>query len=287
MEDTMKEYDEATLKKLQSVELEILKDFVDLCEKNDLIYFGVAGTGIGAIRHGGFIPWDDDIDVAMPREDFQKFVEIAKRDYSDKYFIMNGEENENYPLLSTRWMMRGTEFVEETLKNLDCPLGIFLDIYPLDKIPDDEKLFKRQAWEAFFYSKLLILRSIPFPVLKGIRGPKAKIIHLICGIVHIILKTLRISKKKLYRKCLDISTRYNYLENTKRLDFLCATTAYDNIHEIADIYPMKKIDFNGIPLNFPHNIEKQLTMVFGDFMQLPPVEKRKNHYPYKLKFKDN
>ena len=131
----MREYDNETLTKVQKAELGILRDFVDLCEKNNLTYFGIAGTGIGAIRHGGFIPWDDDIDVAMPRDDFEQFVDIAKRQYSNKYMIMNGTENENYPLLTTRWMIRGTEFVEEPLKNIKCPLGIFLDIYPLDKIP--------------------------------------------------------------------------------------------------------------------------------------------------------
>ena len=279
------QYDNDILKRVQKTELIILKDFVELCDKNNLIYFGIAGTAIGAIRHGGFIPWDDDIDVAMPRKDFDKFIEIAKKEYSDKYTIMNGDENENYPLLTTRWMMNGTEFVEEPLKDIDCPLGIFLDIYPLDKIPDDEKLFKSQARKSFFYSKLLILRSIPFPVL-GFGGIKKKIVYVICGCIHFILSLFNIKKRWLYKKCMDISTKYNCLEETQRLDFLCDTTAFLNIHEIKDIYPLKKIDFEGIPLNFPHNIEKNLTKAYGDFMKLPPKEKRKNHYPYKLKFKD-
>jgi lipopolysaccharide cholinephosphotransferase len=281
----MKEYDDRTLKKLQSAELEILRDFVDLCEKNHLVYFGTGGTGIGAIRHGGFIPWDDDIDVAMPREDFEKFVQIAKKEYSEKYIVMNGNENENYPLLTTRWIMKGTEFVEETFKNLDCPLGIFLDIYPFDKIPDDEKLFKKQARQAFFYSKLLILRSIPFPVLR-FKGWKAKVVHAICGIIHVMMCILHISKRKLYQKCLKVTTQYNYLEKTKRIDFLCNTTPYLNIYEIKDVYPLKQIEFEGIMMNFPNKIEKQLQREYGNFMELPPVEKRKNHYPYKLKFKE-
>ena len=66
----MKEYDEATLKKVQQMELAILKDFIQICTENNLSYFGLAGTGIGAIRHKGFIPWDDDIDVGLPRKDY-------------------------------------------------------------------------------------------------------------------------------------------------------------------------------------------------------------------------
>lgn len=280
----MKEYDNNTLKKVQKAELEILRDFVRLCEDNKITYFGIAGTGIGAIRHGGFIPWDDDIDVAMPRKDFDRFVQIAKKQYADKYLIVNGEEFPNYPLMTTRWVMKGTEFIEYPLKKIDCPLGIFLDIYPLDQIPDDEKLFSKQARKAFFFSKLLILRSIPFPVL-GFSGIKAKIVHLICGIIHLFMKCCRISKKYLYRKCLEVSTMYNHLEKTKRIDFLCDTTAYMNIHYVEDIYPLKKISFEDIPLNFPNQIEKNLTATYGDFMQLPPKDKRKNHLPYKLKFR--
>ena len=146
----MREYDNETLRKVQLTELDILKDFIKLCDDNNITYFGIAGTAIGAIRHKGFIPWDDDIDVAMPREDHDRFIKIAKEQYSEKYQVMNGYENSNYPLLTTRWMKRNTKFVEVPLKDIDCPLGIFLDIYPLDKIPDDEKLFKRQARKAFF-----------------------------------------------------------------------------------------------------------------------------------------
>lgn len=281
----MKEYDDITLKKVQEAELEILRDFVELCEKNNLVYFGIAGTAIGAIRHGGFIPWDDDIDVAMPRKDFDKFVEIAREQYGDKYLVMNGNENENYPLLTTRWMIKETKFIEHALKNIDCQLGIFLDIYPLDKIPDDEKLFKKQARKAFFYSKLLILRSIPFPVL-GFKGIKAFVVHVICLIIHLLMRLFHISKKWLYKKCLDTSTMYNGLGETRRIDFLCDTTAYLNIHYNEDIYPLKKVKFEDLYLNFPNKIEKNLKSAYGDFMKLPPIEKRKNHYPYILEFKE-
>lgn len=279
----MKEYDDATLKKVQQTELEILKDFVSLCELHNITYFGIAGTAIGAIRHKGFIPWDDDIDVAMPREDHDRFVKIAKEQYGDKYYVMNGLENENYPLLTTRWMKRGTKFVEEPLKDIDCPMGIFLDIYPLDKISDDEKVFKKQARKAFFYSKLLILRSIPFPVL-GFSGVKAKLVHGICAIIHYLMVLFRISKKWLYKKCLEVSTQNNNLEQTKRIDFLCDTTAYMNIHYTEGMYPLVEYDFEDIKLKFPGNIKENLELAYGDYMQLPPEEKRKNHYPYCLEF---
>lgn len=122
----MKEYDEATLKKVQQTEMEILRDFIKVCDENNLTWFGDAGSGIGAIRHKGFIPWDDDIDVMLPRKDFDKMMEVIKRDYSDKYSIANVETMKNYPLMTTRIMMKGTTFIEEPLKNIKCDLGIFL-----------------------------------------------------------------------------------------------------------------------------------------------------------------
>ena len=105
-----REYDQATLQRLQKLELDILKDFIYVCDKYELTWFSFAGTAIGALRHGGFIPWDDDIDVCLPREDFEKFLVAAQKEFPDKYVMMNAEIDENYPLTTTRWMLKGTKF---------------------------------------------------------------------------------------------------------------------------------------------------------------------------------
>ncbi len=279
----MREYDQDTLKKVQRAELSILKDFIDLCEKHGLVYFGIAGTGIGALRHGGFIPWDDDIDVAMPREDYNRFCTLVKEELADRYLLMNTEENENYPLMTARLMLRGTEFREEVLKDIDCPLGIFLDLYPLDKVSDDPAECKKQFRDAWFWSKMLILRSIPFPVL-GFGGAKAGAVHAACACVYGAMKVLHISKRWLYHKCLEACIRYEHYEKTERIDFLCDTTPYMNIHETDGLFPLQKLKFEDLSVNFPGNIHSNLTREYGDYMQLPPEEKRKNHYPYKLDF---
>ena len=278
-----KEYDTGTLKKIQQVELEILKDFMDICDRHGLTYFGIAGTGIGALRHQGFIPWDDDIDVAMPRDDFEKLLRLVEEEMGDKYLIINTEHYPNYPLMTTRLTMRGTKFKEEALKDIDAPMGIFLDLYPLDKVSDNQSEARKQARDAWFWSKILILRGIPFPKF-GCSGWKKKMIHAVCGLEHLVMKICHVPKMWIYKKAYEAETRYNHYENTERLDFFCDTTPYMNLYYTKEIYPLKKLPFEDTELNFPHDIHRNLKAMYGDYMQLPPEEKRKNHYPYELEF---
>lgn len=280
----MKEYDDDTLKRVQKLELSILKDFINVCEKHNLTYFALAGTGIGALRHKGFIPWDDDIDVGLPRNDYEKLLTVFQKEYSQKYTVGNAETLQNYPLMTSRIMIKGTKFVDESLKNLDCELGIFLDVYALDNVPDDDKLLKKQAWSTWFWSKILILYYIARPVLP-FRGIAKKAAHFLCMVVHGLLKLFRISPHWLYKKCKQASTKYNETE-TKRMAYMCDTNPYINLVNKETSFPLVQYDFEDIKLNFPRDIKEMLTFVYGDYMQLPPVEKRKNHYPHCLDFGD-
>ena len=105
-------YNDDELNRLKTLEMSILKDFIEICEANDIKYFGLAGTCLGAVRHGGYIPWDDDIDVGLLRADFNRLIEIVERDYSDKYYVLNSERYENYPLMTTRICIKDTKFIE-------------------------------------------------------------------------------------------------------------------------------------------------------------------------------
>ena len=277
-----KQYEPEVLSKLQAIQCMILKDFIKVCQENNLTYFGLAGTGIGVLRHGGFIPWDDDIDVGLLRKDYDKMIEIFKRDYSDKYTIVNGDEFKEYPLMTTRIMLNDTVFIEESLKNIKCPLGIFLDIYAFDNAAADEKLRRKQAFGAWFFSKLLILKHIPFPVLPFC-GLKRKLAHCVTAAAWLALNVFCISHNWLYKKCKEISCKYND-EDTKIYAFFCDTDKYSNYFEHDDLFPVRNESFEGIQMTFPKNIEKSLTYMFGDYMTLPPVEKRKNHMPHVLDF---
>ncbi len=280
---SVKEYDEATLKKVQSLELEILKDFIEVCEKNNLKYFGIGGTAIGVIRHQGFIPWDDDIDVALPRDDYEKLVSIMKRDYGDKYIVLNAEENPKFPLTTTHLILKGTKFRTYAMRNVDCEFGIFLDVFAYDKVSDNPKERKKQLWMSWFFSKLLILRCIPFPVL-GFNGFLKKIIHFICLCVWLFLNIFHISKPWLYNQYIKYATKYNDLPETELINYMGDTNPYYSIYKTSDVFPLAKREFEGLQMCFPNNMHDNLTNMFGDYMQLPPEDKRKNHFPYELDF---
>ena len=201
---------------------------------------------------------------------------------SDRYLVLNAERYPNYPLMTTRLVKKGTVFVEEVMKDVDCPFGIFLDLYVLDNVADNPVLYQIQSWTAWFWSKLMILRAIPRPTLQQ-RGIKAKLIWAVCGMVYKAIKLLHISPQWLRIRCERVCRKYNKYR-TRRMAFLPDTSPYWNVVDRARCYPLRKLEFEGRRMNFPGNIEEMLTKMYGDFMQLPPVEKRKTHTPSRLEF---
>lgn len=280
----MREYNQQVLRKLQLKELEILKDFDTLCRKHDIPYFIFYGSGIGALRHGGFIPWDDDIDVMLLREDFEKFCCVAKKECSDRYYLLSAEDDTNYPQINTHWGLKGTAFVNKEFKNVPCEFTISIDLFPLDAVSDNEKEKKKQCYTAWFWQKLMILRRIPDPVVQY-RGLKRKVFYFLCGAVHIGMKILHISPEWLYRKCKEACLRYSG-QQTERVGYFTSSVPGGYSFNKAELFPPRYLNFEGVQYPFPNQLEALLTRVYGDYMQLPPVEKRVNHFPYLLDFGD-
>lgn len=278
----MRTYDTETLKHLQLVELMILKDFVDTCEANNIRYFGFGGTAIGALRHKGFIPWDDDIDVCLPAEDFNKLLDIYDKEWSEKYSIMNTARDINYPFPTTRIMLKGTQFCEEALASLPLDLGIFLDVYCFDNVSDDEKEYQKQAFDAWFWSHMRILVDVPRPVILA-DGIKGKLLKAAVTMGRGVCKLLHLSTQKMYEREQEARNRFAHVK-TKRIAYLHDTDRFVNTYPVDEVFPVDKLDFDGIQVAFPNQNDKFLRMLYGDYMQMPPVEKRKNHYPARLDF---
>lgn len=276
----MYDYDPETLKKLQRMELDILKDFQELCKKHNLDYFAGGGTAIGAVRHQGFIPWDDDIDVNLKRDDYEKFLKYAKEEYSDKYVLINAEENSLYPLMSTRWMKKGTKFKEEAFKDVDMELGVFLDVYCFDNVPDDDKVLKKHGYKVWFLNKLMILKMVRKPVLYY-GGLKAAIVRAGCFVGHYFLRLIHLSQPFMYKKVKTQLTKYNG-EKTKRLAYLFDPTPFTSVIDYDDVYPTREVPFEDGVIRVGNKVENYLSRRFGDYMTLPPEEKRHNHPPFEF-----
>lgn len=275
-------YTDEQLKKLQSIELGILKDFIEICDKNDLDYFLVGGSAIGAVRHQGFIPWDDDIDVAMTRKDYDKFLKIAAEEYSDRYNIVNNEVNPDFPLMNTRWSLKGTQFVPEDFKDVKGDFGIFLDIFCQDNMPDDEKEFKKQGTRAWLWGKFLVLSGVKKPVLY-MKGWKKKVMRVACYIGYYVLRVLHLKPRFFYNHAKKWMLKYED-ENTKRLGYMFDPNRFTSVLNRDEIFPTREVPFEDIKVKVPNNVDKYLTRRFGDYMQLPKEEDRHIHPPYILDF---
>lgn len=133
---------------LQKREFALLRLFVDICEQLNLNYYMVCGSALGAVKYGGFIPWDDDIDVALPRKDYEIFLEKAQERLPDWCFVQNFRTDPEFHLLGTKLRDSRTTFVEACCQQLDIHHGVFIDVFPLDAYPEGEKhqkeLIKRQ-----------------------------------------------------------------------------------------------------------------------------------------------
>lgn len=278
----MKEYDSDTLRHLQQCELIILDDFLEICAANNLMYFGCAGTALGAVRHRGFIPWDDDIDIALPRKDMERLIEVVRSDYADKYEIANAAFDIDFPLATTRMMLKGTQFCEEALKDIPCDLGIFLDLYSYDPVADNEKEYKKQAWDAWWWAHVRMLLSIPKPVLP-FTGIAAKGATLLCQCASLFFRAVGITSKKAFEREEEARDRFRDCD-TKRIAYLCDTDRFSQTISWDELLPLEVLEFEGRQMCFPANFREHLTGLYGDYMKLPPEAERKNHFPARLDF---
>ena len=127
------------IRKYQLQELDILKEFQKFCEEFHLQYYLTAGTLLGAVRHQGFIPWDDDIDVAMPRRDYDKLQRLAKK-FPSGYFLQCAQTEPNFPYYFSKIRKDHTKVSEPVLETIQMHQGIYIDIFPIDVCPDNDKI---------------------------------------------------------------------------------------------------------------------------------------------------
>ncbi len=281
------DYDKNVLRKLQLTQLEILKDIDKFCKENNIEYYIAYGTTLGAIRHGGFIPWDDDIDISMKRDEYNRFIKLAKEKMQDKYDILDIENTKGYIATFAKVSKKGTKFIEASDTN-KYEQGIFVDVFPLDYSPDDVEKRKKLYKKSWFWARMCVLCEISNPILPhNMSGVKKVIAKAGCKTVHMCLRLFRFNKIKAYHRYLKNTTMHNEMKSEMKYiaDYQAMHPEKTTVLE-KDIYPLKTMQFEDYEFPVPNNVDAYLTSVYGDYMKLPPEDKRHNHVAKELVFGD-
>ncbi|MFQ9933800.1 MAG: phosphorylcholine transferase LicD [Lachnospiraceae bacterium] len=271
----IRQYDQCTLKKLQDTELSMLGDIINVCEKYNIGYFAVFGTLIGAIRHNGFIPWDDDMDIAMLREDYDKFCQIFEKEMGHKYSLMTPLTHKGFASTVIKVEKKGTKFIPNHSRKMKCEQGIFIDIFIYDKVSKNPKQYKRQIKRARFLAEAIFLAGSPYPEI-NIGGIKEKAAKFICMAVHYMFKLVPGIHVFLYKKFIKYSVMANN-ENVNKYTIYQSTAPNKCVVDIDNILPYQKVRFGELMINVPKDYDYILRERYGDYMKLPPEEERINH----------
>ena len=259
--------DKETQIKLHSVLLELLDEFVRICNENNLTYFLAYGTLLGAVRHKGFIPWDDDVDVAMPRNDFEKFLDFFDDSYLTNYYVLSYRsqcKESKYSIQFAKFLKSGTIFAEIDRPS-DSYSGIFIDIFPFDNCI---KIFYPLQAVLLKYSLNL------FSIKAGIKIRRNKIKIFLGKIVCRFFSEKFINN--LHRKLYLIFNNYK----TKYIAFFSDDYGKKReTHKKDEIFPLVKVFFEGKHYFAPKIYDKYLNTLYGNYMELPPIEKRHTHNP--------
>ena len=253
---------------LQRKELYLLKTFIDICDKLGLRYYLVCGTALGAVKYGGFIPWDDDVDVALVREDYSIFCEKAQELLPEGIFLQTYHTDPKYPCIFAKLRDSTTTYIEKSCQNISMNHGVYIDVFPLDGYPRDVKLQRKVERKKHLY-KLLI----------------SSVYDSDCSF-----------KIKLLRKCFIILGFHKRTNNilSKYEKLISAYPTHDSIllcnhgnWQGKLEYTSKEqygegtvVTFESVPVRVPSQYDAYLTQKYGDWKSDPPIEEQIGHHYY-------
>lgn len=262
---------DSTTKKLHSCQLVLAAELKRICEKHNIKYFMIAGTLLGAVRHKGFIPWDDDMDFAIMRKDYSKFLNLCKTELGEKFTIQEIFSDSDYALPVAKLLLNGTKFIERNAAKNKSQKGIFIDIFPYDSIPDSEAQRKKHNKNTYFLKRLFLAKQ-GYTIAE--KGQTLKII------IYFLLKILSaFASKKRIRNRLDAELRRYENENTKKVAALGGAYGYTKESvERKWFDETVELPFEDITLAAPKDYVEYLTYFYGDYMTPPPKDKRYNRH---------
>lgn len=268
MEKIDKKYLE-DLRKLQLLELKIAKEIKRVCEKNNISYFLVGGTLLGAVRHQGFIPWDDDMDIGMLRSDYKKFIEVCSRDLGDEFFLQTYQTDKAYGNFFAKIRLNQTHFTEYITSTISCHDGVFVDIFPYDFTSESEKERKK------LISKINSLSNL-YQYKKGYKMWSKDLLHM-CYFYLCKFQGLFKTLSQIEDDVDKLLSLFDYPTYPYVISYFDCTRQKEYI-SISDLNNLKDYIFEDTTFKGPLDAGVYLTAVYGDYMELPPKENRYNRH---------
>lgn len=263
---------EITQEELKIIQMDILSAIDEFCNNNGIKYSMACGTLLGAVRHKGYIPWDDDIDIYLYREDYLRLIAEFPETYNEKYEIVSLERSKIWD----RPYAKGFDNTTILIENAYCSeqIGVNIDIYPIDDVPDNEYEWlyydrQRRKWQHYFN-------------LTSVKSGKNPIKTLVLKVIH--FSTYVYSRRDI-AKHLDKIAKQNNGKGYQR--------CFETVQGVIQKHPFRKSLFDDI-IEYPfedrmfsafRNADEYLTNGYGNYMELPPIEKRITHHAFKAYWK--
>ena len=265
--------EELTLQDLKHLELNMLKYIDEICKKNHINYYLDSGTLLGAVRHKGFIPWDDDIDIVVDRNDYKKLLSLLSGE-NERYKVLSMYQNSNYPYLFAKLVDTDTELIENQFPMKE--MGVFVDIFPLDHLPSNKIIRRYTQFYIKIMRKALRLRMYESIGVKAERI-KDKITLLFVG--------NRDWKSIMYR--IDsFLTQISKKESTIKVDIVATDNPYLDVPEKYFGEPVT-IQFEANTFYAPRAYKEYLSLLYGNYMELPPESQRVTNHSFKAYMREN
>lgn len=259
---------EGELAKLKQVELDILVEVDRVCRKLGISYWLDAGTLLGAARHSGFIPWDDDIDIAMLRDDYERFLEVAPVELSSGFTLCERRTQRDMIQSFAKVRRDGTRYVEGSTEGKDAHQGIWIDVFPFDTISAEEDSRRKKRFQWAVYHKLFALRAVESASTTASYLKRA---------ARCIVRSplLLFNKEPFYDKLDSLADDVPVVGNW----LTCFHYSSYYVDVPADfVFPLGRLCFEGVSFPVPGNWEGYLEAEYGDWHQMPSEEKRHPHH---------
>ncbi len=251
VETAMDEKTSKLVSDLQVVLVDILAEVIRVCDKYNLKYALVAGTLLGAIRHKGFIPWDDDLDIIMPRDDYEKFKEVAPKEFSDKYFFQDYTTDPAFPSIYAKVRNSETTLIENGYKNIkDMNHGVFLDVFVADRYKESRKNDLRKRIIKMC-NNILLFQKV---------SNASKLQRAVARLF---------PTKILFKLVKKISEKMDSEKGNNKYIMINQYVMPDGIFD-----ELISVPFETIEAKIPKKYDEMLTDMFGDYMKLPKVQSR-------------